>query len=66
MVSKADVKTGVFTVEVGGPSVVITRVDVSNSPGELTEDDVSAEMVSMTVLSTEMVPSVVISAEVVV
>ncbi len=42
LVSKADVKTGVFMVEVGGPAVVITRVDVFNSPVELIEDDISA------------------------
>ncbi len=44
---------------------VITGVDVSKIPVELTEEVVSAEVVPRVVLSTEVVPSEVRAAEVV-
>ncbi len=47
------------------PAVVITSLDVSKIPVELTEDVVSAEVVRKVMLSTEVVPRVVVSAAVV-
>ncbi len=62
MVSSADVEAGVVAVV---PAVVVTSMDVSKIPVELTEDDVSAAVVPRVVLSTEVMPTVVVSAEVV-
>ncbi len=61
MVSTADVESGIVAVV---PAVVITSMDVSKTPVELTEEVVSAEVVPRAVLSTEVVPMVVVSAEV--
>ncbi len=49
MLSTADVDAGIVAVV---PAVVITSVDVSKTPVELTEDVVSAEVVPRVVLST--------------
>ncbi len=62
VVSSADVEAGVVAVV---PAVVVTSMDVSKIPVELTEDDVSAAVVPRVVLSTEVMPTVVVSAEVV-
>ncbi len=59
MVSTAEVKAGVFMVEVGVPTVVITG-DV-----ERTEGAVSAEVIRSVLISAEGVARVVDSAEVV-
>ncbi len=45
MDSTADVKAGVVMTELGIPAVVITSMDVSKIPVELTEEVVSAEVV---------------------
>ncbi len=65
MDSTADVKAGVVMTELGIPAVVITSMDVSKIPVELTEEVVSAEVVPRVVFSTEVVPSEVRAAEVV-
>ncbi len=69
MVSSADVEAGIVAVV---PAVVVTSMDVSKIPVELTEDVVSAAVVPRVVLSTEVLvvsaevmPTVVVSAEVV-
>ncbi len=63
MVSTADVKAGVVMVEAGVPVVVVNGVDLSNTISiKLTEGVVS--VMPRVVLSTDVAPSVVISAEV--
>ncbi len=58
---------GVVTDEVVAPAVVITGVDISSIlPVEGTEGLVPAEVVASIVFSIDVVPSVVISALVVV
>ncbi len=64
MVSTADVEAGVVPEEVVAPAV--TGVDVSNIHVEWSEGVVSAEMVPSIVLSIDVVSNVEISAEVVV
>ncbi len=63
MVSTADVKAGVVMFDAVVPAVVITSMDVSTIPVELTEDAVSAEVVPRVVVSAEVVPSVLISVK---
>lgn len=63
MVSTADVKAGVVMVEAGVP-VVVNGVDLSDTISvKLTKGVVS--VIPRVVLSTDVAPSVVISAEVV-
>ncbi len=63
MVSTADVKAGIVMVEAGVPVVVVNGVDLSNTTSiKLTEGVVS--VMPRVVLSTDVAPSVVISAEV--
>lgn len=63
MVSTADIKAGVFMVEAGVPVVVVNGVDVFDTISvERTEGVVS--VMPRVVLSTDVAPSVVISAEV--
>ncbi len=64
MVSTTDVESGVVMVDAVVPAVVITSVDISKIPVELTED-VSAEVKPWVMLSTEVVSRVVASAELV-